>query len=71
MQLEDLLGRGGMCGGAASHGDAGPLKLLADRGGRDAQLRTDLAQGPALDVLVGRTLDVRGGSVTSLYLTSV
>ena len=58
-------------GAAATHGDAGTTKLLAHRGRRDAQLGTDLAQGPTLGVQVSRTLQVHGGSVTSLYLTSV
>ena len=48
-----------------THGDARPLKLLADRGGRDAQLRTDLAQGPALVVQGGCTLNIHGVTVTA------
>ena len=31
---------------AATHGDAGPAKLMADGGPGNAQLGTDLAQGP-------------------------
>ena len=43
---------------AATHGDAGTLELLADRAPVNAQLGTDLAQGPALAVQVGCTLNV-------------
>ena len=47
-QLKDLLCGGGMSGSTApTHGDAGTTKLLAHRGRRDAQLGTDLAQGPS------------------------
>jgi hypothetical protein len=56
-QLQDLLCGGGMSGRAtATHGDAGRAKLMAHRGRRDVQLRTDLAQGPTLGVQVGCTL---------------
>jgi hypothetical protein len=55
-----------MSGSAATHGDAGPLKLLADRAPRNAQLGTDLAQGPTLAVQVRGTLNVHGATVTSL-----
>ena len=51
---------------AATHGDPGTAKLIADRDRRDAQLRTDLPQGPTLAVQVGCTLDVHGATVTSL-----
>jgi hypothetical protein len=48
-------------------GDArGPLDLLADRAPMNAQLGTDLEQGPALTGQVGCTLNVRGVTVTSL-----
>jgi hypothetical protein len=57
-QLHDLIGGGGMCGSAASHGDAGTTQLIADRARREIQLGTDLAQGPALGVQVRRTLNV-------------
>jgi hypothetical protein len=40
---------------APACGDAGPLKLLADRAPMNAQLGTDLAQAPAMDIQVGRT----------------
>ena len=50
---------------AATHGDAGTLELLAHRGRSEAQLRTDLAQGPALGVQVGCTLNVHGVTVTA------
>jgi hypothetical protein len=46
---------------AATHGDAGEAKLIADRSGRDAQLRTDLAQGPTLGIQVGCTVNIRPG----------
>ena len=51
---------------AATHGDAGTAKLIADRGPMNAQLGTDLAQGPALGVQVGCTLNVHRATVTSL-----
>ena len=61
------MSRGGMSGrAAATHGDAGPAKLLAHRGPGNAQLGTDLPQGPALAVQVGRTLNVHRDTVTSL-----
>jgi hypothetical protein len=60
-QLQDLLCRGRVSRSpAATHGDAGTAKLMAHRGRRDVQLRTDLAQGPALFVQVGCTLNVHG-----------
>ena len=66
-QLQDLLCGGGMSGRtAATHGDAGPLELLADRAPMNAQLGTDLAQGPTLGVQVGCTLNVHRATVTSL-----
>jgi hypothetical protein len=50
-QLQDLLCGGGMTWRtAATHGDAGAAKLIADRGLRKAQLGSDLVQGPALGV---------------------
>ena len=51
---------------AATHGDAGTAKLLAHRGPGNAQLGTDLAQGPTLGVQVGCTLNVHRATVTSL-----
>ena len=66
-QLQDLLCGGGMSRStAATHGDAGTAKLIAHRGRRDAQLGTDLAQGPALGVQVGCTLNVHRATVTAL-----
>ena len=53
-------------GAATTHGDAGATKLVAHRCRREAQLGTDLAQGPALGVQVGCTLNVHGATVTSL-----
>jgi hypothetical protein len=41
---------------AATHGDAGPLELLADSAPMNAQLGTDLAQSPTLAVQIGCTL---------------
>jgi hypothetical protein len=52
------------CADGATHGDTGPLELLADRAPMNAQLGTDLAQGPALGVQVGCTLNIHGGTVT-------
>jgi hypothetical protein len=51
---------------ARTHRDAGTLQLLADRAPLNAQLRTDLAQGPTLGVQVGRMLNVHRDTVTSL-----
>ena len=53
-QLNDLLCGGGMGRRSArTHGDAGTLELLGDGAPMNAQLGTDLAQGPALRVRVG------------------
>jgi hypothetical protein len=60
-KLNDLLRGSRMSGSTApTHGDAGTAKLLAHSGRRDAQLRTDLAQSPALAVQVGCTPNVHG-----------
>ena len=60
-KLQDLLSGGGMSGrGTATHCDAGTLELLADRGPMNAQLGTDLAEGHALGVQVGGSLNVHG-----------
>jgi hypothetical protein len=62
---------------AATHSDAGLAKLLAHRGPGNAQLGTDLAQGPALGVQVGCTLSVHHATVAAavyknaLYVPSV
>jgi hypothetical protein len=65
-KLHDLLCGGRMRRGPATHGDAGTTKLLAHRGRRDAQLDTDLTQGPTMGVHLGCTLNVHGATVTSL-----
>jgi hypothetical protein len=65
-QLEDLRCGGGTRRSAATHGHAGPLELLADRAPMNAQLGTNLAQGPALGVQVGCTLNVHRATATSL-----
>jgi hypothetical protein len=50
-QLEDLLCGGRVSGrAAATHSDAGTPKLMANGGPGNAQLGTDLAEGPALGV---------------------
>jgi hypothetical protein len=49
-----------------THCDAGTAKLMAHRGHSDAQLGTDLPQGPTLTVQVGRTLNVHRATVASL-----
>jgi hypothetical protein len=61
-KLQDLL-RGHRMSGrtAATHSDAGTLELLADRAPMNAQLGTDLAQGPTLSIQVGRTLTIHDG----------
>jgi hypothetical protein len=50
---------------AATHGDAGVAELMAHGGPGNAQLGTDLTQGPALAVEVGRTLNVHRDTVTA------
>jgi hypothetical protein len=50
---------------ARTHGDAGTSELLADRAQMNAQLSTDLAEGPALGVQVGSTLNVHRATVTA------
>jgi hypothetical protein len=68
-ELQDLLGGGGVSRrAAATHGDAGLAKLMAHGGQGNAQLGTDLAQGPTLGVQVRRTLNVHGATVTSISL---
>jgi hypothetical protein len=53
-QLWDRIHIHRMSGGtAATHGDASPLELLFDRAPMNAQLSTDMAQGPASGVQVG------------------
>jgi hypothetical protein len=61
-ELQDLLCGGGMRRCAATHNHAGLLELLADGAPMNAQLGTDLAQGPTPGVQVGRTLNVHGWS---------
>ena len=46
------------------------MELLTDSGPMNAQLRTDLAQGPTLGVQVRRALNVHGVTVTGPALTS-
>jgi hypothetical protein len=41
------------------------MEPIADRRPMNAQLGTDLAQGPALGVQVGRTLSVHHATVTA------
>jgi hypothetical protein len=66
-----------ICGGAMSgrtartHSDASLLELLADRAPMNAQLGTDLAEGPALGVQVGCTLNLHRVTVTSLSFRCV
>jgi hypothetical protein len=50
---------------AATHGAAAATKVMAHCRRRDAQLGTNLAQGPALAVQVGCTLNVHGDTVTA------
>jgi hypothetical protein len=65
-KLKDLLRGSRMSGSTApTHCDAGTTKLLAHRGLGNAQLGTDLAQGPALGVQVGCTLNVHRATVES------
>jgi hypothetical protein len=65
-QLQDLLCGSRMSGrAAATYGDAGTAKLMAHCRRRNAQLGTDLPQGPALGVQVSCTLNVHRATVTS------
>jgi hypothetical protein len=65
-QLQDLLRRRRTDRrSTATHGDAGPLELLADRAPMNAQLWTDLAQGPILGVQVGCTPNIHRATVTA------
>ena len=66
-EFPDLLCRRGVSPRtAATHRDAGTAKLMAHRGPCDVQLGTDLPQGPALGVQIGRPLNVHGATVASL-----
>jgi hypothetical protein len=65
-ELQDLLCGGRLRRSTATHCDAGPLELVADRAPMNAQLGTDLPQGPALGVQVSCTLNVHRATVTSL-----
>ena len=49
---------------AATHGDAGARSCWLTVVAGNAQLGTDLAQGPTLGVQVGCTLNVHGATVT-------
>jgi hypothetical protein len=65
-KLQDLIGGGSVSGRTATtHGDASLAKLLAHSSPWNAQLGTDLAQGPALGVQVSCTLNVHCATVTS------
>jgi hypothetical protein len=50
---------------AATHPYAGEAELLADRSPGNAQLSTDVAQGPALGVQGGCTLNIHRATVTN------
>jgi hypothetical protein len=66
-KLQDLLRRGGVSRRtAATHSNAGTPELFADGAPMNAQLGTDLAQGPTPLVQIGRTLNVHGATVTNL-----
>jgi hypothetical protein len=65
-ELQDLIRGGGMrWRTTTTHGAPGAPQLIADRGLREAQLGSDLAQGLALGVEVGCTLNVHRDTVTS------
>jgi hypothetical protein len=46
-------------------GDASPLELVPDGAPIEAQLGTNLAEGPTLGVQVGRTLNVHSAAVSA------
>jgi hypothetical protein len=50
----------------ATHGDSGLAKLMAHGGPGNAQLSTDLAQGPTPGVQVRRTLNVHGAPLSAM-----
>jgi hypothetical protein len=50
---------------AATRGDTGALELITDCAPMNAQLGTDLTEGPTLGVQVGYTLNVHGVTVTA------
>ena len=54
----------------ATHGDTGAAKLIAHGGPGNAQLGTDLAQGPALGVQLCRTLNVHSATRKELRQSS-
>jgi hypothetical protein len=54
---------------AATHGDSGAAKLMAHGGPGNAQLGTDLAQGPAPGVQIGCTRNVHCATVRDLVWT--
>ena len=64
-KLQDLLCASRMRRSATTHRDAGLVKPFTDGGPMNAQLGTDLTQGPALGVQVGCMLNVHRGSVTA------
>jgi hypothetical protein len=64
-KLHDLIGGCGMCRRTgATHSDPGTASLGADCGLREVKLGSDLAQGPAAGVQVGRTLNIHCATVT-------
>jgi hypothetical protein len=66
-EFQDLLCGGGVSRRAvAAQGDAGTPKLMAYSRPGNAQLGTDLAQGPTLCVQVGCTLNIHRATVASL-----
>jgi hypothetical protein len=54
--------------GCATHADAGVVELLVDRTPMNAQLGTDLAQGLALGIQIGGTVNIHGATVTILSM---
>jgi len=53
-----------------THGDTGATKMIVDHVPSNAQLRTDLAQGPALGVQLCRTLNVHSATLNKLRQSS-
>jgi len=53
-----------------THRDTGATKMIVDHLPPKAQLRADLAQGPALGIQLCRTLNVHSATLNELKQTS-
>ena len=70
-KVEDLLGGGWVSRCAdGTHGDTGATKMIVDHVPSNAQLRADLAQGPALGIQLCRTLNIHSATLNELRQSS-